>query len=134
MRKYPQRPLYNPPNEKLYIIKSDTVDSKSITTIVDYKVFDFQSNELNLSLCDKCKIAVLTPITNFEGINITYAKSFSDSKIDIFNRADSFFNDLCSPYIDDNGNDITLSDRVKDIYKEVSFCQKGYVYNGINYA
>ena len=41
---------------------------------------------------------------------------YSDLGIDIFNSKDSFFNDICYPFSNEN-SDIILKDRILDIYK-----------------
>ena len=66
-------------------------------------------------------------------LNIEYAKSLSKKGIDVFNVNDSFFNDLCHKYDNLNGKDIILKDRRNDYYQNMTFCQNGCTYNGMNY-
>ena len=61
------------------------------------------------------------------------AKSLSKQGVDVFNKNDAFFNDICHPYENSDGKDIILSDRRNEIYQDVTFCQNGCTYNGINY-
>ena len=49
--------------------------------------------------------------------------SFKDSEVDIFNINDKFFNDVCYPYSED-GNDLILEDRIKEIYQNFTLCEK----------
>ena len=51
--------------------------------------------------------------------------------IDIFNASSEFFNDICVKTND--GKDIILSDRRTDIFQNISFCQDGCKYEGMNY-
>ena len=70
-------------------------------------------------------------IGNEEGIDIQTAKEFSEQGIDVFNPKDSFFNDICHSF--KNKADIILKDRRDDIFQNITFCQDGCIYNGINY-
>ena len=54
--------------------------------------------------------------------------SISESGYNIFNENDSFYNDICATYTSENGTDMLLSDRKKDIYtvsQNQSLCQSG---------
>ena len=66
-------------------------------------------------------------------LNIQSAISLSEQGIDIFNAGDAFFNDICHPYDEPDGRDITLNNRRTDIYQNATFCQYGCSYMGINY-
>ena len=66
-------------------------------------------------------------------LDINSAMSLSKQGIDIFNANDSFFNDLCHKYDNVDGKDIIINDRRKDIYKNVTFCQDGCMYKGMDY-
>ena len=67
-----------------------------------------------------------------EELDIDNAMSMAESGIDVFNASDEFFNNLCHEY-DNNGMDIIIDDRREDIYKNVSFCDIGCSYKGMNY-
>ena len=45
---------------------------------------------------------------------------------------DPFFNDICFEYTSENGKDVTLEDRRKEYYQNVSFCEEGCEYQGVN--
>ena len=53
--------------------------------------------------------------------------------IDIFNASSDFFNDICFQYDNDDGKDIILNDRRTDIYQNISLCQDGCKYEGMDY-
>ena len=59
-------------------------------------------------------------------------KSFKDQDIDILNLNDQFFNDVCIPY-SNSGNDMKLNERIKELYKNYTFCEKNCQLNNINY-
>ena len=53
--------------------------------------------------------------------------------IDVFNASSEFFNDLCYEYDNIDGKDITIEDRRTNIYQNISFCQDGCSYAGVDY-
>ena len=96
------------------------------------EVFDSSGRKLNLSVC-KDEIKIMKYIGDVEQLDIDSAKSLSNQGIDVFNANDDFFNDICHKYDSSDGKDIILNDRRNDIYQNVTFCQDGCTYNGINY-
>ena len=68
-----------------------------------------------------------------EELDIDTAISMAESGVDIFNASDEFFNNLCHEYDDKKGLDIIIDDRREDIYKNVSFCDNGCSYKGMDY-
>ena len=100
------------------------------TTLIE--IYDLSGRKLDISLC-KGGIKVLKYIGDVEQININSAKNFADSGIDIFDPNSEFFNNLCYQYDSQNQKDITIDDRRTDIYQNVSFCQEGCTYEGLDY-
>ena len=96
------------------------------------EVYDYSGNKLDLSIC-KEDIVVMKYIGDVTELNIESAKSLSTQGIDVFNADDDFFNDICHPFDNPNGTDIILKDRRNDIYQNVSFCQNGCSYSGVDY-
>ena len=114
--------------------KSSENDDNSVTLdkYSQIEIYDFSGSKLDLSIC-KEGIKILKYIGDVEEININSAKNFADSGIDIFNPSSDFFNSLCFQYDNDDGKDIIISDRRKDIFQNISFCQNGCKYEGMNY-
>ena len=96
------------------------------------EIYDYSGNKLDLSVCHE-DIKIFKYIGDVEEIDIDSAKSLSNQGIDLFNPSDKFFNDLCHNYDISEGKDIILTDRRNDIYQNVSFCQYGCKYKGMNY-
>ena len=96
------------------------------------EIYDYSGKKLNLSVC-RDDIKIMKYIGDVEELDINTAMSFSSQGIDIFNAADDFFNDICHPYDNPEGKDIILSDRRNDIYQNITFCEYGCTYSGINY-
>ena len=120
-------------NSSLIILKVDIKNSNSMTNTLKYSVFSMAGKELDLKYCDGSTVKVEYPLANTESVNITYASEMNYLGIDIFNVNDTFFNQICEPF-SENGNDIIIKDRRDDIYENVSICNDGCVYQGINYT
>ena len=106
-------------------------NSFNIGKKVQIEIYDSSGNKLDLSVC-KEDIKILQYIKDVNELNIPEAIKLADKGVDIFNANDDYFNDICHENID--GKDIIIKDRRNDIYKNVSFCQKGCIYNGIDYT
>ena len=114
-------------DEDLIIYKTDIKTSDSSTTYVIYEVYDASLNKLNLSVCSDTQISINIPVKLDNSLE-SLAKSLSDSGYNIFNENDSFYNDICATYTNENGTDMLLSDRKADIYGSTlnqTFCQTG---------
>ena len=97
------------------------------------EIYDNTGRKLNLSVC-KENIKIMKYIGDLkEELNIESAMSFADSGIDVFNARDEFFNNICHEYNNKDGKDIIIDDRRTDIYKNVSFCEQGCTYKGMDY-
>ena len=53
--------------------------------------------------------------------------------IDVFNVDDPFFNDICFQFYDNYKNDVILAHRRYYIFQNISLCEKGCNYQGINF-
>ena len=103
------------------------------TDQISYAFFNSETGErLDLSLCEGEKINVTVKISTTEGVNITQAEEFAAMGIDVYNSSDPFFNDVCIPYTSESGKDVTLEERRKNYYQNVSFCEEGCNFTGVN--
>ena len=108
-------------------------NSKCLVDQVEYKVYDENKQEVDLSVCKDVNIKIEYKIQNTSLINIEQIKDFKNQGIDIFNIKDVFFNDICYPYTDNNSNsDMILSDRISDIFQNYSICGDGCEYDSFN--
>ena len=101
--------------------------------VTQLEIYTYDGRKLNISIC-KEDIKIMKYIDDFKEIDFDSAKSFSILGIDVFNPADKFFNDICHPYNNPDNKDIILIDRRNDFYQNVTFCQNGCKYNGLNYS
>ncbi len=118
--------------DSLIILISDTIDETSITNSVKFNVYNSEGTLLDLSICDDDDISIITPIKNTSNINYDLAKTLNDNGIDLYNINDNFYTDFCNNQ-NINDQDLTLDDRINDVYVEVNFCGN-CKYNGINYT
>ena len=118
--------------DSLIILISDTIDETSITNSVKFNVYNSEGTLLDLSICDDDDISIITPIKNTSNINYDLAKTLNDNGIDLYNINDKFYTDFCNNQ-NINDQDLTLDDRINDVYVEVNFCGN-CIYNGINYT
>ena len=112
-------------DEVLIVYKTDIKSSDLSTTYVTYEVYDSSLNKLNLDVCSDTQITINVPVHLDESLD-NLAKSLSDSGYNLFNENDSFYNDICATYTNENGTDMLLSDRKSDIYSATqnqSICQ-----------
>ena len=133
---------YNISEEENFIIINIELKNKSNNNIdksfnldktTQLELYDYSGNQLNLSVCDE-KVKIMKYFgDNLESLEINLAKSLSAQGIDVFNAKDEFFNDICHSYDNPDRKDINLNDRRNEIYQNVTFCQYGCTYDGINY-
>ena len=107
------------------------MNEKALTNQVEYAIYNEQKEKLNLNYCKDIQIKVSYDIKNESLINKSMISYYSGLGIDIFNKQDSFFNDLCYPFSISN-SDVILKDREKEIYQNYSLCDNGCEYDEIN--
>ena len=115
----------------IFQIERDKNDKQALTDQVEYAVYNNKKQKLNLSYCDDIQIQIKYNIKDYTHLNTTMIKYYADLGIDIFNRQDSFFNDLCYPFSISNA-DIILKDRLLDIYQNYSLCDNECKYKEID--
>ena len=124
---------YKIPDDKPLVILKMDVPRDGQTNQLAYAFYHYLTGErLNLDVCKEEVITVLVPMNNTEGVNITQAKELAEIGVDVYNSSDPFFNDICFEYTAKNGKDVTLEDRRKNYYQNVSFCEEGCEYMGVN--
>ena len=112
-------------------VEINRANEQIITNQIEYELYNEEKKKLDLSLCKDVPIKVQYEIKDSSLINTTMVNYYSDLGIDIFNSKDSFFNDICYPFSNEN-SDIILKDRVLDIYQNYSVCDSGCTYDKID--
>ena len=132
-----------PEEEDLIVIKSDTLEILNMTEYfgieTDYQLFSISLGAfLPLSSCKEAGtiVEVSNPFTGTDLlINQFQSKTASvvSNGYDVFNADSPFYNDVCTPYTNENGNDVLLDARRKDYYNEnINICEKGCSFIGYN--
>ena len=114
----------NPPRKITFIeIQTNNTVNDILVNEIDYQAYDDEKNFLNLSLCNTKTIKVHCTIKEELLDEIDLVNAFKAKGIDILDINDPFFNDICYPY-SESGKDLTLNDRIEEIYKNYTFCEK----------
>ena len=113
------------------IEKNNTIDDVLVNQI-EYKVYDDNQKMLNLSLCNNKSIDIHYSLKDNTTDKINLINSFKEKGINILDINDDFFNDVCIPY-SESGHDLTLNDRIQEIYKNYTFCEKNCELKEIDY-
>ena len=128
---------YNLPSDtKLFVLGIDTpslIKSSSINNF-NFEIYLSNGTQIkNLSVCENSKISMSSKIKEPENIKLDKAIEFSSLGYDIYNKTNIFYTDACSPAAE-NGNDITLNDRMKYYYpSNISICNEGCDYIDVDY-
>ena len=114
---------YSPRKITFVQIQLNNTNDDILVNQIEYQAYDDTNNPLNLSVCENTTIKTYYAIKNNTKEEVDLISLFKKDGIDILDLNDKFFNDVCLPYSDSN-NDLTLNDRIKDIYKNYIFCEK----------
>ena len=130
-----------PDEEDLMIIKGDLL--KQLTedyygNAVDYQIFSTSLGAfLPLSDCQEAgtTISVTNPF-NYQNLLTQYQSKTGAVTVNGYNPFDvnsPFYNDICTAFTNENGNDVLLDDRRKDYFDEnVNLCESGCKFIGYN--
>ena len=120
--------------ESLILLKGDfleTIPDEFITNRVAYQLFSTSIGAfLPLHYCKEqnVEVDVLSPFYSSNLLGSLQKKlgdSF-DNDLNILDPSSSFYNDICTPFKNENGNDVLLDERKLDYYNEkYNFCEKG---------
>ena len=127
--------------EDLMIIKGDTLKElgQFYGTQTDYQLF---STSLGAFLpLDSCQeegttVEVVNPFKT-ENILLSLFQNKISSAItngyNIFDKESPFYHDVCTPFTNENGNDVLLDDRINDYFSEqLNICENGCTFKGYN--
>ena len=128
------RKYYNLSNSSILTVfqtESETSSDRTLTNKVQYVVYDENNTQLDLSVCSTEQIRINYAIKGNSSLDTTLYSSFYEKGIDILNSSDAFFNDICYAY-SDGTSDMTLADRIAEIYQNYSLCDSGCDYEGLD--
>ena len=124
-----------PPDMKMYVIGIDSPNyhGNSSINVFNYEIYLKNGTKIHdLSPCDTTKVQISSSIKDLDSTHYSKAQDFYEEGYDIYNRSSLFYVDQCAPAQDD-GNDITLEDRAKYYYPNVSICNQGCKYNIVDF-
>ena len=126
--------------EELMIIKGDTLKEFSdiLGTSVEYQIFSTSLGAfLPLGDCQEggATVTVTNPFNPQYLINQFQSKTGSVvvNGYNVFDVNSPFYNDICTEFTNENGNDVLLDDRRKDYFNEnINLCETGCKFVGYN--
>jgi len=127
--------------EDLLIVKGDLVEKLSeayLGSTVEYQVFSTSLGAfLPLSDCsaEGTTVDIYTPADNISPITSFQYKTASaiENEYNPWDFESPFYNDICTPFTNENGNDVLLDDRRKDYYNsDVTLCEENCQFIGYN--
>ena len=109
----------------LLILKYDITINETIPTKVEYNVYDPYSKKiLNLSFCEN-KINIKSPL-KIDDNSLYLIRKIEERGLNIFNKYDPIFYNICLKFRSEYGTDMILSDRRQAYYRdEQLFCEEG---------
>ena len=118
----------------LYILQIEIYREDEVVNQFEYSIYLSNGTKVNLTLCSGTKVNITTSINKTLVEN--YEKAFNIYNkygYDIYNVEDPFYIDICSIFTSDNDTDVTLDDRKKDYYLNISFCEENCSYINFDY-
>ena len=87
---------------------------ESLNHKVEYKIFDENFKEVNISICKDFYGVVKYSLNRKIDIDIDEIREYKRANANLFNITDEFFTELCKVY-HELDYDVILEDRIKDL-------------------
>ena len=121
--------------DELIIYKTDIKYEERSSTYVHYEIYNpYSLEEMDLKICHKSEITINAPLYLSQNVE-EKKENLEKFGYNIFDENDIFYNDICTKFTNEFGNDMILSDRRNDIYgliNNISLCQKGCTFQSYN--
>ena len=120
-------------DKPLIILKVDIHKNNSYSPQVEYLlIHPYTHEKIDLSKCDNTKIKIYIPF-NISEDHLNLYNYVKNQGYNIFNPSDSFYNDICTPFVSFNKTDVLIKDRKSDYFiNEYAFCEEGCNFDYIN--
>ena len=127
-------------DEELVIIKGDIFDEISkyySLSKIEYQIFSLSMGAfLPLSVCKEANISsqsYVPIVSNFFSTMQSKTKAAIDNDYNPYNPTSNFYNDICTPFTNEEGKDVLLYYRRHDYFnKENNLCESGCDFLGYN--
>ena len=124
-------------NQSLIVVLMKKLNKTTGRTSPSYSLYSpLDGSKLNASeICKDEKIEVQQSVLNIleeSGIDYSSIVQLADQNINVFDKSGAFYTDLCFEFDSPSGRDITLEDRIKEFYPNVSLCDDGCTNKGVN--
>ena len=116
----------------LLVAKMEIDRNNSVCNQIGYKIYTLDGTELDTTVCNTVKVAITYPLPESSTFNLSTVTALSSKGIDVFDSSSEFFNDICVPYATDDSLDMPLSLRRKELYQNVTLCDTGCEYEGLD--
>ena len=129
--------IINENSNDVNINNNDTINIKKYpTNHIEYIIFDGRTKKLlNASYCNDLNIKISYPIVNETGLNLTLSQQlFENFGFDVFDPNDALFNDFCVNFTSDKKTDLTIKQKRKMYFQNVSYCDENCTYLIVNYT
>ena len=133
--------VYNlPDDEKLIILNRSSLKEYEKYFDQNLSYVLFSTSLMKFLSLEPCK-NINTIITDSLNVSNLIAppeyqakiKAVLDNGYDVFDINSNFYNDICTPFTNENGNDVLLDDRRRDYYFEnLNLCKNGCNFIGYN--
>ena len=127
----------NPPSNDSIIIVLINKSNEKQKHIISYSFYHPETGE-KIDADEICKdeeiivkSSVLSELSN-NNVEINSILFLTQQDINIFNLSDEFYTDICYHFESPNGKDIPLPDRIKAFYPNITLCDSGCQYKGID--
>ena len=123
-------------NENLIVMVINKVDENTNNPITSYSFFHPNTSE-KLKSEEICKNETISVKENISSLiknlsNYETIMSLLTQGINVFNKSDKFYTDLCYDYNYKTQKDIALQDRINIFYPNISLCDSGCNQTNIN--
>jgi hypothetical protein len=83
-------------------------------------------------ICSNTTMEIKIPVNTSE-LNLTLYNQYKTRNINIFDKTSGFYNSVCFPFQDENGFDVPLTQRAREVYQNISFaCSTGCSFDHID--
>ena len=126
--------------EDLMVIKGDLLKEYNdfLGTSTEYQLFSTSLGAfLPLSDCEEkgTTVSIVNPFSQSSILTSFQSKVgyVTEGGYNAFDANSPFYNDICTPFTNENGNDVLLDARRKDYFDEnINLCEKGCIFEGYN--